>query len=228
MPMGMPQEPGPEADLRPPAGQASSEQPSVGQRLAGLNVYLVGMMGAGKSAVGRPLAEALGYRFVDADGALEQAAGRPIPEVFASEGEDGFRELETAVLNGIASWHSLVVATGGGVVTRAVNWGHLRQGVVVWLDAPEAVLLQRLRADPTPRPLLAHPDPAARLAALLHERRPLYGQADLRVDQGNEPPEVVARRVIEALPTILRAPTAPPQGPIALVDGDGQGRASLN
>ena len=226
--MAMPQEPGPEADLRPPAGQASSGQPSVVQRLAGLNVYLVGMMGAGKSAVGRPLAEALGYRFVDADGALEQAAGRPIPEVFASEGEDGFRELETAVLNGISSWHSLVVATGGGVVTRAVNWGHLRQGVVVWLDAPEAVLLQRLRADPTPRPLLAHSDPAARLAALLDERRPLYGQADLRVNQGNEPPEVVARRVIEALPTILRAPTAPPPGPIALVDGNAQGRDSLN
>jgi len=228
MSMAIPQEPGPEADLRPPAGQTSSEQPSVVQRLAGLNVYLVGMMGAGKSAVGRPLAEALGYRFVDADSALEQAAGRSIPEVFASEGEAGFRELETAVLDGIASWHSLVVATGGGVVTRAVNWGHLRQGVVVWLDAPEAVLLQRLRADPTPRPLLAQSDPAARLAALLDERRPLYGQADLRVDQGDEPPEVVARRVMEALPSILRAPTAPPQGPIALVDGDGHWRTSFN
>jgi len=206
-----------------------SEPPPLGQRLAGLNVYLVGMMGAGKSAVGRPLAEALGYRFVDADNALEQAAGRPIPELFASEGEAGFRELETAVLDGIACWHSLVVATGGGVVTRAVNWGHLRQGVVVWLDAPEAVLLQRLRADPTPRPLLlTQTDPAERLAALLDERRPLYGQADLRVTQGDEPPEVVARRVIEALPTILRAPSVPPQGPITLADGAGQARASLN
>ena len=228
MSMAMPQEPGPEADLRLPAGQAPPEPAHVVQRLAGLNVYLVGMMGAGKSAVGRPLAEALGYRFVDADNALEQAAGRPIPDLFANEGEAGFRELETAVLDGIACWHSLVVATGGGVVTRAVNWGHLRQGVVVWLDAPEAVLLQRLRADPTPRPLLAHSDPAARLAALLDERRSLYGQADLRVEQGNEPPEVVARRVFEALPTILRAPQAPPQGPIALVDGDGHWRTSLN
>ncbi len=224
----MPQEPGPQADLRPPARQEPPEPPTLGQRLAGLNIYLVGMMGAGKSAVGRPLAEALGYSFVDADSVLEQAAGRPIPEVFASEGEAGFRELETAILDGIASWHSLVVATGGGVVTRAVNWGHLRQGAVVWLDAPEAVLLQRLRADPTPRPLLAHSDPAARLAALLQERRPLYGQADLRVDQGGEPPEEVARRVIEALPKILHPPTAPPQRPIALVDRDGQRHASLN
>ena len=226
--MAMSQEPGPEPELRPTAGQEPPEPPPLGQRLAGLNIYLVGMMGAGKSAVGRPLAEALGYRFVDADNALEQAAGRPIPELFASEGEAGFRELETAVLDGIACWHSLVVATGGGVVTRAVNWGHLRQGVVVWLDAPEALLLQRLRADPTPRPLLNQTDPAERLAALLNERRPLYGQADLRVTQGDEPPEVVAQQVIEALPTILRMPLAPPQGPIILADGAGQARASLN
>ncbi len=227
--MAMSQKPGPEAYLRPPAGQEPPEPPPLAQRLAGLNVYLVGMMGAGKSAVGRPLAEALGYRFIDADSALEQAAGRPIPELFASEGEAGFRELETAVLDGIACWHSLVVATGGGVVTRPVNWGHLHQGVVVWLDAPEAMLLQRLRADPTPRPLLTQTDPAARLAALLQERRPLYSQADLWVAQeGDEPPEVVARRVIEALPTILRAPSAAPQGPISLADGAGQARASLN
>jgi len=126
--MAMSQEPGTEADLRPTAGQEPPEPPPLGQRLAGLNVYLVGMMGAGKSAVGRPLAEALGYRFVDADNALEQAAGRPIPELFASEGEAGFRELETAILDGIACWHSLVVATGGGVVTRAVNWGTCARG----------------------------------------------------------------------------------------------------
>ncbi|MEY4803023.1 MAG: hypothetical protein RLZZ274_1754, partial [Cyanobacteriota bacterium] len=128
--------------------------PSLTKRLQGLNVYLIGMMGAGKSAVGRPLAEALGYRFLDADDALEQVAGRTIPEIFATDGEAGFRELETAVLGQISGWHSLVVATGGGVVTKPENWGHMRQGVVVWLDAPAPLLLQRLRADSTPRPLL--------------------------------------------------------------------------
>ncbi|MFM9109397.1 MAG: shikimate kinase, partial [Prochlorococcaceae cyanobacterium] len=97
------------------------------QRLQGLNLYRVGMMGAGKSAVGRPLADALGYRFIDADTTISQAAGKPIPELFAGEGEAGFRRLETAVLDQIAGWHSLVVATGGGVVTRPENWGHLRQ-----------------------------------------------------------------------------------------------------
>ena len=142
-------------------------------RLKGLNLYLVGMMGAGKSSVGRPLAEALGYRFLDADAVVEQAAGQSIADLFASEGEAGFRALETAVLDRLASWHSLVVATGGGVVTRPENWGQMRQGVVIWLDAPDALLLQRLSADPTPRPLLAAEDPAARLAALMAQRRPL-------------------------------------------------------
>ncbi|MCP9932230.1 shikimate kinase [Cyanobium sp. AMD-g] len=181
------------------------------RRLDGLNIYLVGMMGAGKSAVGRPLAEALGYRFIDADATLTEAAGRPIAEIFSSEGEEAFRALETSVLNGIASWHSLVVATGGGAVTRPENWGHMRQGVVVWLDAPEAELRRRLAADPTRRPLLEAPDPAGRLQALLQERRPLYAQADLAVVQDGGLPAAVALQVLEALPSVLRDPRQPPE-----------------
>jgi shikimate kinase len=184
-------------------------------RLGGVNLYLVGMMGAGKSSVGRPLAEALGYRFVDADTVIEQAAGRSIAEIFAREGESGFREMETAVLQGIAGWHSLVVATGGGAVTRPVNWGHMHQGVVVWLDAPESVLLRRLQADPTPRPLLAGADGAARLRQLLMERRPLYRQADLTVLQGEEPPQRVVDKVLRDLPAILREPGSPTPPPSA-------------
>ena len=198
------------------------------RRLQGLNVYLVGMMGAGKSAVGRPLAAALGYRFLDADAALERAAERPIPAVFAEAGEEGFRQLETAVLDQIAGFHSLVVATGGGVVTRPVNWGHLHQGVVVWLDAPETLLLARLRADPTPRPLLSEADPAARLSTLLEARRPLYAQADLHVVQVEAAPEAVALQVLEALPSILREQPSAPLGPAMLLDGEGQITPSLN
>ena len=183
------------------------------RRLDGLNIYLVGMMGAGKSAVGRPLAEALGYRFIDADATLTEAAGRPIAEIFASDGEEAFRALETSVLNGIASWQSLVVATGGGAVTRPENWGHMRQGVVVWLDAPEAELLRRLAADPTRRPLLDAPDPAGRLQALLQERRPLYAQADLAVVQEGGQPSEVALQVLAALPSVLRDPRQPPEAP---------------
>jgi len=215
---------------QPSPGTSPSSDPALPlrQRLQGVNLYLIGMMGSGKSAVGRPLAEALGYRFLDADTSLEQVAGKPIPELFESEGEQGFRALEAAVLNQIAVWHSLVVATGGGVVTRPENWGQLHQGVVIWLDAPDELLLQRLAADPTPRPLLACPDPAARLAELLEVRRPLYAQADLHLLQDGRPPEQVAQQVIEALPGILRQrPTAPTQ-PVALVDSDGAIAQSLN
>jgi shikimate kinase len=205
-----------------------SLSPSLAKRLQGLNIYLIGMMGAGKSAVGRPLAEALGYRFLDADDALEQIAGRSIPEIFATDGEAGFRELETAVLGQIASWHSLVVATGGGVVTRPENWGHMRQGVVVWLDAPAPLLLQRLRSDPTPRPLLQADDPGARLGELLAQRQPIYAQADLRVHQAGDGPAQVARQVLADLPGILKDKAVAPEVPVQLRQADGQITPSLN
>ena len=202
--------------------------PTLRRRLEGLNLYLVGMMGAGKSAVGRPLAEALGYRFIDADSAIEQVAGTTIPEVFAAEGEAGFRSLETAVLGQIAGWHSLVVATGGGVVTRPENWGHMQQGVVIWLDAGPELLLARLQADPTPRPLLASDDPAARLSELLTQRLPLYGQADLRIAQGGESPDQVAQLVLQALPGILKSRDTAPASEIRLHNADGQTVQSFN
>ncbi len=198
------------------------------QRLQGLNLYLVGMMGAGKSAVGRPLADALGYRFVDADTVLEGAAGRTIPEIFASEGEAQFRQLETAVLGQISGWHSLVVATGGGVVTRPENWGHMRQGVVVWLDASAELLLARLGSDPTPRPLLQADDPGSRLRQLLAERQPLYAQADLHVCQRQEQPPQVAQLVLEALPGILRERPEAPLHPALLQHQGGEITSSLN
>jgi shikimate kinase len=198
------------------------------RRLKGLNLYLVGMMGVGKSSVGRPLAQALGYRFIDADITLEQTSGLSIPQIFAEAGEEGFRSLETAVLDQLASWHSLVVATGGGVVTRPVNWGYLQQGVVIWLDAPEATLLERLRADPTPRPLMEEPDPADRLGHLLNERRPLYAQADLHLVQHGEAPAEVARRVLEALPAILRETPQPPREGLTLRHADGHTSSSMN
>lgn len=208
---------------------APSSVGELARQLRGLNLYLIGMMGAGKTAVARPLAEALSYRFIDVDSAITAAAGRPIPEIFASDGESGFRELETAVLNSITHWHSLVVATGGGVVTRPGNWGHLHQGVVIWLDAPQELLLKRLAADPTVRPLLDQADPEERLSALLAERRPLYRQADLTVvQQLGESPSQIAQRVLEALPSILRQRQQPPAAPAQLLGSEGEFRAGLN
>ncbi|MDM7938260.1 MAG: shikimate kinase [Cyanobium sp. CZS 48M] len=214
--------------MAPEPPSAASDSPELPVRLEGLTIYLVGMMGSGKSTVGRPLAAALGYRFIDADSVIEQHAGCSIPELFERQGETGFRDLESVVLNRIACWHSLVVATGGGVVSRPGNWGQMRQGLVVWLDAPEEMLLERLRADPGQRPLLASTDPAARLRQLLAERRPLYGQADLRVLQDGRPPAAVAQQVLEAIPTVLRQREAPPQTPAQLIDENGASTASLN
>jgi shikimate kinase len=198
------------------------------QRLEGLNLYLVGMMGSGKSTAGRHLAELLGYRFLDADSSIEQVAGRSISELFASEGEAGFRDLEAAVLNQIASWHSLVVATGGGVVTRPENWGQMQQGVVIWLDAPDALLLERLSADPTPRPLMQSEDPGQRLAELMGQRRPLYAQADLHIVQDGRAPDQVAEQILEALPGVLKERTAAPQHRLQVRNEAGEVRNSIN
>ena len=106
--------------------------PTLKQRLAGRSLYLVGMMGSGKTSTGRPLAERLGYGFVDADAVIEQAAGCSIPDIFDRDGEASFRSLESQVLSAISQRHSLVVATGGGVVTQPENWGMLHSGIVIW------------------------------------------------------------------------------------------------
>ena len=181
--------------------------PSLKQRLGGRSLYLVGMMGSGKTSTGRPLAERLGYGFVDADAVIEQAAGCTIPEIFEQDGESGFRAIETQVLNAISQRHSLVVATGGGVVTQSANWGLLHSGIVIWLDVDREQLLKRLRADTTARPLLQRPNPEAALDALLNERRPLYAEADLSVVIDEEPPDVVADGILQLLPSLLRDPT---------------------
>ena len=177
------------------------------QRLGGRSLYLVGMMGSGKTSTGRPLAERLGYGFVDADAVIEQAAGCGIPEIFDRDGEAGFRYLESQVLSAISQRHSLVVATGGGVVTQSENWGLLHSGIVIWLDVVPDQLLQRLNADSTERPLLQTADPEAALNALLNERRPLYAEADLTVVINEETPETVADGILQLLPSLLKDPT---------------------
>ena len=185
----------------------SDATPSLKQRLGGRSMYLVGMMGSGKTSTGRPLAERLGYGFVDADAVIKQAAGCSIPEIFERDGEAGFRKLESQVLSAISQRHSLVVATGGGVVTQQENWGLLHSGIVIWLDVVPDQLLQRLKADSTVRPLLQTDDPEAALNALLNERRPLYAEADLTVVINEETPETVADGVLQLLPGLLKDPT---------------------
>ena len=180
---------------------------SLKERLSGRSIYLIGMMGSGKTSTGRPLAKRLGYGFVDADAVIEQVAKCTIPEIFERDGEEGFRLIESQVLNAISQRHSLVVATGGGVVTKPENWGQLHSGIVVWLDVNRAQLIERLRDDSTQRPLLQQPNPEAALDTLLQERRPLYGEADLTVVIKDESPDAVADGILQLLPTIIKDPT---------------------
>ena len=185
--------------------------PTLRQRLGGRSLYLIGMMGSGKTSTGRPLAERLGYGFVDADAVIEQAAGCTIPEIFERDGEAGFRELETQVMSAICQRHSLVVATGGGVVTQRKNWGLLHSGIVIWLDVMRDQLLARLKADATERPLLQTPDPEAALDDLLAQRKPLYAEADLTVVIDQEDPATVADGILQLLPGLLKDPHQRPE-----------------
>ena len=181
--------------------------PTLRQRLGGRSLYLVGMMGSGKTSTGRPLAERLGYGFVDADAVIEQVAGCTISEIFERDGEEEFRSLETQVMRSISERHSLVVATGGGVVTRTENWGMMHQGIVIWLDVERRQLLQRLQSDTTQRPLLMTGDPAETLLdEILKQRRPLYDEADLTVVIESESADVVADGIIQLLPNLIKDP----------------------
>ena len=167
------------------------------------NLYLIGMMGAGKTTIGRKLAHRIGYRFLDTDTLIEQAAGKSIPEIFERDGESGFREIETQVLAQVSAYTALVVATGGGVVTQPMNWSYLRHGVVIWLDVPNQVLMSRLSGD-TSRPLLKEVDLWEKLEGLLSDRGKLYEQADIRIGYEGKSVGKTCDRIITALKQNLR------------------------
>lgn len=176
--------------------------------LKGVNLYLIGMMGAGKTTIGKLLAEQLGYRFFDTDSVVESVAGQPISQIFAEEGEAAFRNLESQVLAELSAYSRLAIATGGGIVLKRENWGYLRHGIVVWLDVPIAQLQARLEGDQS-RPLLQGVELSDRLETLLQERQALYAQADVRViQQFDETPEQVAARVLDQIRQVIKTPTS--------------------
>lgn len=142
--------------------------------MAPRNVFLVGPMGAGKSAVGKQLAKMLHRQFHDSDAVIEARTGVDIAFIFEKEGEAGFRRREREVIDSLTSLEGVVVATGGGAVLEPANREALAsRGVVVYLDASVDQQLERTRLS-NHRPLLDTPDPAGRLAALMKERSPLY------------------------------------------------------
>lgn len=138
------------------------------------NIFLVGPMGAGKSTIGRMLARELGQPFFDSDHVVEERSGADIPWIFDVEGEEGFRNRETQVIEELCAKQGIILATGGGVVGRAENRKHLSSnGIVVYLTAPVSVQLQRTEKDKR-RPLLQRPDRKQVLTDLLEKRDPLY------------------------------------------------------
>jgi shikimate kinase len=168
-------------------------------------LFLVGMPGSGKSTIGRRLASKLGFRFVDADKELESRCGVPIPTIFDLEGEDGFRRRESSIIEDLSTESNLVLATGGGVVTRETNREMLSQrGFVIYLDTPISELMHRLRND-TKRPLLAGGNPREKLEALATVRVPLYESiAHLTIVSSRQTAQALTNSIIEKLPPIFK------------------------
>jgi shikimate kinase len=178
--------------------------------LQGLNIYLIGMMGSGKSTIGPLLAEHLGYSFLDTDTTIEKLVGQSVAEIFQTVGEAEFRQIETQVLAEVSAHLRLIVATGGGIAIERENWNHLHQGLVIWLDPPVEILVERLQGDTT-RPLLASADLQSRLATILAERRHRYAEADIQISiDRNLTTEEIIDRILAAIPTVLKAPIAIP------------------
>ncbi|CAA9570057.1 Shikimate kinase I [uncultured Synechococcales cyanobacterium] len=183
--------------------------------LKGVNLYLVGLMGVGKTTVGRLLAKKLNYHFFDTDSVIEQLMGQSVTEIFATAGEPEFRRLESQVLSELSAYKNLAIATGGGIVLERLNWSYLHHGLVVWLDVPVQQLHARLKPS-TSRPLLQHGDQLTRLQELLEQRRSLYEQADVQVTvAANETAEQVATRVLGEIPKVLRPEALAPQNGIS-------------
>lgn len=164
------------------------------------NIFLVGMMGAGKTTVGRALAHKMQKRFIDTDKVLVERTGVAVATVFEIEGEAGFRRREASVLAEVAAGDDCIIATGGGVVLSEENRRAMREnGTVIYLRARVADLWERTRQDTT-RPLLATPDPRATLSRLLEERDALYREAaHLVVETGVQSASTLAARVLAAL-----------------------------
>jgi len=160
------------------------------------NIYLVGLMGAGKTTVGRQLAKRLGRPFYDSDHEIVERTGVPIPTIFEIEGEEGFRRRESQTIAELTSETDIVLATGGGVVLKPENRSRLHDtGWVVYLNVPPALLFERTRHDRN-RPLLRVPDPLAKLEELHRQRDPLYRETAHLVIDGSH---LVASGIVQHL-----------------------------
>ena len=181
--------------------------------LGSRSIVLVGMMGVGKSSIGRRLAARLGVPFVDADSEIEKAACMSIADIFARNGEAYFRNGEARVIGRLLDGGPQVLATGGGAVMNADTRAAIKaKGVSIWLSAELDVLMRRINKRKNDRPMLQTADPAATLRELLVAREPAYAQADLTVQSREVPHDAIVSEIMTALAAFLNAPESPRQG----------------
>ena len=176
------------------------------EKLGGRNIFLIGMMGSGKSQTGPFLAKMINYAFVDTDDVIEKASKQSISSIFEKDGEKVFRDVEKKVLKEISQHHSLVIATGGGLVTVPENWGILHQGIVIWLDLDLSRSIKRIENDDKKRPLLIEDDLSKTFSQIYESRKLIYLESDLRIEVEDQSPYEVASMIAKRLPSILIDP----------------------
>ncbi|TMJ21222.1 MAG: shikimate kinase [Alphaproteobacteria bacterium] len=188
-----------------PADVSASREAEILATLGTRLIVLVGMMGAGKSTIGRRLAARLGLPFLDADSEIEAAAGMSIPDIFEAHGEPQFRDGEARVIARLLESGPAVLATGGGAFMREETRNRVgAKAISIWLKADADIIMRRVRrrAD---RPLLQTPDPEATLGRLISEREPVYQHADLTIWSRDVPHEKIVDECVDALHARLRA-----------------------
>ena len=183
-----------------PSGEVEE---AIRTKLGNRTVVLVGLMGAGKSTVGRRLAARLCLPFRDADQEIETAAGMTIPDIFAAHGEAYFRDGERRVIARLLQEGPAVLATGGGAYMNPETRERIAEaGVSIWLRADFDVLMRRVRKRSN-RPLLQNPDPEGTMRRLMERRHPIYALADIAVDSRETPHDRVVQEAMEALQSFL-------------------------
>jgi shikimate kinase len=191
-------------ETAPPASTTVPPDAEIAAALGKRSIVLVGMMGAGKSTIGRRLSVRLRLPFMDADSEIELAhAGMTIPEIFAAYGEPYFRDGEARVIARLLDGGPSVLATGGGAFMREETRNRIRdKAVSIWLKADADIIMKRVkrRAD---RPLLQTADPAATVGRLIEEREPIYQHADITIWSRDVPHEKIVDECIEALHALL-------------------------
>lgn len=184
---------------RPDAATRQARAEELVERLAGKPIVLVGMMGVGKTTIGRRVAAKLSRQFLDSDEEIEKAAQMTIPEIFEQRGESEFRAGETRVIARVLKDSDIVLATGGGAFVNAETRTLVKEGAVsVWLKANADILFERVSRRSN-RPLLKTANPRATLEKLIEERYPIYAEADITVLSREVPQDVVAFDVIDAV-----------------------------